>query len=336
MAIKLCYMLALRRLQVLSEVARQGSLAAAAKALSYTPSAISQQIGALEREVGVGLVDRGARGAALTDAGRLLVGYADQILGLLTVAEEELQAMLGLRAGRLRLGAFSTAGAILVPRAVKAFRDRYPDVEVRLIELDPEESLQQLRQREIDLALVYQFPVEELPLSEVQFIPVLDDRLNIALPLGHSFASRKRVKLADLAGESWIQGVYRGSTVSVVPAACRAAGFEPNIVFRSDDHMAVQGSVAAGLGVAVVPQLTVATARSDIVIRPLEVEGDLLTRLISVALPTSPFRAPAVTAMLEIIKRVCDRLAVERPPKTHDPVQAGRQRSRRPSSAVRG
>jgi LysR substrate binding domain-containing protein len=115
----------------------------------------------------------------------------DQILGLLTVAEQELQAMLGLRAGRLRLGAFSTAGAVLVPRAVKAFRDRYPDVEVRLIELDPEGSLQQLRLREIDLALVYQFPVEELPLSEVEYITVLDDRLK------HRAAARPSFRLAQ-------------------------------------------------------------------------------------------------------------------------------------------
>src|SRR6266536_136099 len=176
-------MLGLRRLQVLREVARHRSLAAAAKSLSYTPSAISQQISALEREVGVGLVDRSARGAVLTDAGRLLVGYADQILGLLNVAEEELQAMLGLRAGRLRFGAFSTAGAVLVPRAIKAFRDRHPDVEVRLVELAPEESVQQLRVHEIDLALIYQFPVEDLPLDGLEYVPVLDDRLNIALPV---------------------------------------------------------------------------------------------------------------------------------------------------------
>jgi molybdate transport repressor ModE-like protein len=300
-------MLDVRRLQVLREVARCGSLSAAAKALAYTPSAISQQISTLEQEVGVGLVERGARGAILTDAGRMLVRYADDILGRINAAEEELRALAGLQAGRLRLGAFATAGAVLVPRAVKAFRERHPAVEASLVELDPDEATKQLVVRELDLALVYAFPVvEDLPSEGFEYIHLLDDRLYIALPENHGLVRRKRVRLSELAQESWIQGVHRGSTVAVVPAACRAAGFEPRIVFRSDDHMAVQGFVAAGLGVAVVPQIALATARRDIAIRQLEVAGDLLTRQVGVALPVSAYRAPAVEAMVEILKEVCD------------------------------
>src|SRR5918999_593542 len=116
-------MLDVRRLEVLCAVARHRSLSAAAASLSYTPSAVSQQIAALEREVGVGLVERGPRGALLTEAGRALVGHANEILGRIADAHEELQAMVGLQTGRLRLGAFSTAGAVLVPRAVVAFRE---------------------------------------------------------------------------------------------------------------------------------------------------------------------------------------------------------------------
>ena len=300
------FILDVRRLQVLREVGRHRSLSAAAEALAYTPSAISQQIAALEREVGVGLVERNARGAVLTDAGRTLVRHADEILGRLVAAQEELQAMVGLKAGRLRLGAFSTAGAVLVPRAVVAFRARHPGIEATLVELDPDEAVSELRAREIDLALVYEFPVVPgPPLDDLEYVHLLDDRLNIALPEGHRLASRKRVRLADLADEPWVQGVHRGSTVAVLPAACRAAGFEPKIVFRSDDHMAVQGFVAAGLGVAVVPQLTVPTARADIVIRPLEVEGDLLTRQVGVAMPAGPSRPPAVAAMVVILDGVC-------------------------------
>jgi DNA-binding transcriptional LysR family regulator len=305
-------MLQLRRLQVLREVGRHRSLSAAAEALAYTPSAVSQQVAALEREVGVGLVDRGARGAALTDAGRALVRHTDEILGRLAAAEEELQAMAGLKAGSLRLGVFSTAGAILVPRAVVAFRARHPAIEATLVELDPEEAVAELRARAIDIALVYEFPVVPgPPLEGVEYVRLLDDRLNIALPEDHRLVRRRRVSLADLAEEPWVQGVYRGSTVAVLPAACRAAGFEPKIVFRSDDHMAVQGFVAAGLGVAVVPQLAVATARADIVIRPLEVEGDLLTRTVGVAMPAGHYRPPAVTAMVAILEDVCADLAME-------------------------
>jgi DNA-binding transcriptional LysR family regulator len=297
-------MLDVTRLRVLREVARHRSFSAAAGALSYTPSAVSQQIRALEREVGVGLVERGARGATLTDAGRLLVRHADEIVGRLAAAEEELQAVVGLRTGRLRLGAFATASAALVPRAITAFRQCHPDVEVSLTEVDPGEATVKLRAYEIDLALIYEFPLEPAAdLDDLEYEPLLNDRLNIALPAAHRLASRKRIKLRGLAGEPWIQGVYRGVTASVLPAACRAAGFEPRIVFRSDDHMAVQGSVAAGLGVAVVPQMTVSTARRDIVLVPLEVEGDLLTRKVGITTRRQSYRPPAVAAMVEILKQ---------------------------------
>jgi DNA-binding transcriptional LysR family regulator len=305
-------MLDVRRLQVLREVARHQSLSAAAVSLSYTPSAVSQQIAALEREVGIGLVERNARGAVLTEAGRRLLRHADEIVGQIAAAEEELRAMVGLEAGRLRLGAFSTAGAVVVPRAVKAFRDRHPGVDVALVELDPEEAVAQLRAREVDLALVYEFPVVPgPPLDGLEHVHLFDDPLYIALPEGHRLARRRRVRVAELADEPWIQGVHRGSTVAVLPAACRAAGFEPNIVFRSDDHMAVQGFVAAGLGVAVVPQIATPMARRDITIRPLEIEGDLLTRHVSAAMPAGPYRPPAASAMVEVLAEVCGGIGAE-------------------------
>jgi DNA-binding transcriptional LysR family regulator len=305
-------MLDLRRLHMLREIARHRSLSAAAASLAYTPSAVSQQVAALEREVGVSLVERGPRGAVLTEAGRLLVRHADAILGRVNAAEEELRALAGLQTGHLRVGAFTTAGAVLVPRAVKAFRDRHPGVDVELTEIDPEEAMIRLSSRELDLALVYAFPVvEDLPRDGFEYVHLLDDRLYVALPESHRLAGRRRLKLKELAREAWIQGVHRGSTVAVVPAACRAAGFEPRIVFRSDDHMAVQGFVAAGLGIAVVPQLALATARRDIVIRALEVEGDLLTRQVGVAMAAATYRPPGVAAMVAILGDVCRGLADE-------------------------
>jgi DNA-binding transcriptional LysR family regulator len=300
-------MLDVRRLHVLREVARNPSLSAAAQALAYTPSAVSQQIAALEREVGVGLVERGARGASLTDAGWVLLRHADEIFGRIAAAEEELKAIVGLETGRLRLGAFSTAGAVLVTYAVKAFRDRHPGVEVTLAELDPDEAVAKLRAREIDLALVYEFPIVAGPsLDGLEYVHLLDDPLYVALPEGHRLARRKRLRLAELADEAWIQGVYRGSTVGVLPEACRANGFEARIVFRSDDHMAVQGFVAAGLGIALVPQLTLTTARPDITIRPLE--GDLLKRSVGAAMPAGAYRPPPVAAMVETLQEVSGRL----------------------------
>jgi molybdate transport repressor ModE-like protein len=299
-----------RRLRVLREVARQGSLSQAATVLSYTPSAVSQQIATLEREVGASLVERGPRGAVLTDAGERLVRHAEEILDRLAAAEEEMRLMVGLELGRLRLGAFSTAGASLVPQAVVAFRNSHPNVEVTLAELDPEEAVAELASHDLDLALIYEFPGVEGPsLERLERFDLLDDPLYIVLPCAHRLASQRSVRLADLSQEHWIQGVRRGSTLAVLPAACRAAGFEPNVVFRTDDHMAVQGFVAAGLGIAVIPRLTLATARRDIVVRPLISEGDLLTRQVAAAMPIRVFQPPPARAMVEVLTAVCRELA---------------------------
>jgi DNA-binding transcriptional LysR family regulator len=166
-----------------------------------------------------------------------------------------------------------------------------------------------LRAGELDLALVYQFPIiEALVLDGVDCVHLLDDRLYVALPRDHRLARRRRIKLRELADDAWIQGVHRGSTVAVLPSACRAAGFEPKIVFRSDDHMAVEGFVAAGLGVALVPGIALATARRDIAIRPLEVDGDLLTRQVGAATPPGSYRPPAVAAMIDVLQRVGRRV----------------------------
>jgi DNA-binding transcriptional LysR family regulator len=324
-------MLDVRRLRVLREVARQGSFTAAAAALSYTPSAVSQQIAALEREAGATLVERGPRGVTLTEPGRVLAAGADQILGRLAAAELELQALAGVRAGLLRLGWFATAGATLMPRAIAAFQRRHPAVELDLFQGDPNECVPRLRARELELALVYEFELEPPLASDLEQVDLVDDPLNIGLPAGHPLAGRQRVRLGELAGERWIQGVRQGSTVEVLPRACRLAGFEPAVAFRTDDRIAVEGLVAAGVGVALIPQLTLPTARPDIVVRPLEATG--LSRRVRAALPRGAYRPPAATAMLQVLPEVCQGLVADaarrlgrpdrRPPRGPDPLAAG-------------
>jgi DNA-binding transcriptional LysR family regulator len=302
-------MLDVRRLRVLLEVARHGSLTAAARTLSYTPSAVSQQIAALEREAGTTLVERGPRGVVLTEPGRVLAKEADEILGRLATAELELQALAGLRAGLLRLGWFATAGATLMPRAIAAFQRRFPSVELDLLEGDPDECIPRLRARELELALIYEFDREPPVAADLEQVPLVEDPLNIGLPAGHPLGSRRRIRLADLAGERWIQGVRHGSTVEVLPRACRLAGFEPRIAFCTDDRIAVEGLVAAGVGVALIPQLTLPTVRPDIVVRPLQAKG--LSRQVRAALPPGAYRPPAAMAMLEVLREVCDRLVAD-------------------------
>jgi DNA-binding transcriptional LysR family regulator len=302
-------MLDVRRLRVLLEVARHGSFTAAARSLSYTPSAVSQQVAALEREAGATLVERSSRGVALTEPGRVLAREADEILGRLASAELELQALAGLRAGLLRLGWFATAGATLMPHAIAAFQRRHPAVELDLFEGDPDRCVPRLRARELELALVYQFELEPPVAPDLEQVPLVDDPIHIGLPADHRLVSRQRVRLADLAGEGWIQGVRHGSTLEVLPRACRLVGFEPRIAFRSDDRSAVEGLVAAGVGVALIPQLTLPAARADIAVRPLEAKG--LSRQVRAALPPVVYRPPAATAMLEVLREVCERLVAD-------------------------
>src|ERR671930_970329 len=199
-------MLDVRRLRVLREVAARGSFSAAADALAYTQSAISQQIAALEREAGTKLVDRSARGVRLTDAGRALVDHADIILARLADAEAELEAIAGLRGGRLRLAAFPSAGASIMPEAIARFRARHPAVELTLEPAEPGPAIAKLRGGEVDVALDITVAFRPPPDDGVDRVHLLDDPMYVALPQGHPAAGKRNLKLEDLAEESWILG----------------------------------------------------------------------------------------------------------------------------------
>src|SRR5215212_907163 len=191
-------MLDVRRLRVLREVAQRGSFSAAAEALSFTQSAVSQQIAALERESGAKLIERNPRGIRLTDAGRALVEHADAVLARIEDAEEELAAIAGLRGGRLRMATFQSAGATLVPRAVGEFHRRHPEVDLT-VRQDDFTADQQLATGEVDLAIVMDF--EDMPKVEPQLelTHLLDDPYDVVLPRDHRLAERAKVDLADLA-----------------------------------------------------------------------------------------------------------------------------------------
>src|ERR671930_2089904 len=189
-------MLDVRRMRVLREVAEQGSFSAAAVALSFTQSAFSQHVAALERETGTRLVERGPRGVRLTDAGQALVCHADAIIARIECAEEELAAIAGLREGRLRLASFQSAGATLVPRAIAAFRERHPGVELAMIEAEPEEATEHLQSGDIDLALVYDYePVRSMLDGELELTLLLEDPYDVIVPKGHPLAGRKGLRL---------------------------------------------------------------------------------------------------------------------------------------------
>jgi len=286
------------RLRVLREVAQRGSFSAAADALAYTQSAVSQQIAALEREAGTQLVERNARGVRLTDAGRALVAHADVILARLADAEDELAQIAGGYAGRLRLAAFPSACATLMPVAIAAFRERHPGVELSLVPSEPPEALGMLLGGEVDIALTIDGPPVRQD-RRVETTHLLDDPMYVALPVGHPLA-KKRFRLGDLADEEWMVGP--GETcpdVAVFTRACREAGFEPRIAFESDDYLAIQGFVASGMGLSFIPDLALVAVRDDVVIRSLGARPPV--RRIGAAVAADAYRSPAKTAMVEVL-----------------------------------
>jgi DNA-binding transcriptional LysR family regulator len=293
-------MLDVKRMRVLREVAQRGSFSAAAESLSYTQSAISQQIAALEREAGTTLVERNARGVRLTDAGRALVTHADAILARLADAEAELEAISGLRAGRVRLGSFPSAGATLMPKAIAAFREAHPGVEVQLHPAEPDDGLALLRAGELDIALTIVTTWDDAcAIREgVELTHILDDPMYAAVPDSHPMARKRNLRLRDLADEQWILG-STGSCpdTSIFLRECERAGFEPKISFHSDDYFAIQGFVAAGMGVSFIPDLALVALRDDITIRAIGSRPP--ARRIMAATLQDSWASPAKAAMLE-------------------------------------
>jgi DNA-binding transcriptional LysR family regulator len=304
-------MLDVKQLRVLRAVAEHGSFSAAAEALSYTQPAISQQVAALERQTGTTLVDRTSRGVRLTDSGLALVDHAEVVLARLAAAEAELEAMAGIRGGRVRLASFPTAGASLLPPAVALFTERHPDVELTFVEREPEEAAQMLRAAELEVAIVFEYAEYDQPELEhfyegIELQRLVDDPMYLALPLGHPAARKPRVRLQDLSDETWIQESGNHSWCGRFhETACLAAGFKPNVGFRSDDYNVVQGLVAAGVGISLLPGLSLTNVRDDIVVRSLGRKPP--TRRIAAATLAGRYRSPATEAMLDILEEVAAR-----------------------------
>ncbi len=305
-------MLDVRRLKVLREVAARGSFSAAADALSYTQSAVSQQIAALEREAGTRLVDRSARGVTLTEAGRALVVHADAILGRLADAEAELDAIAGLRGGRLRLTTFATAGATIMPRVIVEFRRRHPGVELSLTPEEPYDGTTILRAGDADIALTIATTFEPHQQDDdVDLVHLLDDPMYLMLAADHPLAGRSRLRLADLAEEDWILGASRTCPdARILVHACRQAGFEPRISFHSDDYLAIQGFVAAGFGISFIPDLALVAVRDDVVVRSLGARPPM--RRVYAATLTGSWASPAKQAMMEVMREVSGEFAAGR------------------------
>ena len=301
----------MRRLRVLQEVARCGSLSAAATALNYTTSAVSQQITALERDIGTALLVRGPSGARPTPAGTRLLEHAAVILRAVADAEQDLRRLAGASPDLIRVASFTSAAAVILPRALARFRSRYPRTEIQLIEADPDDGVALLSTGGADAAIITEVPGERSQYADVVAVPVYDDEFHVVLPAGHRLAESVEVPLPALAAEQWVVSSATGACpdTRVFHNACRHAGFAPSVTFRAEDYSTVQGLVAANIGVSLVPSLAASGARTDVAVR--RVAGPRPVRRIAIATAAAPETGTALAALIALVQAVGARLTAD-------------------------
>ncbi|MFF0466923.1 LysR family transcriptional regulator [Micromonospora zamorensis] len=290
----------LNALQVFRAVAEHGSITAAARSLRYTQSAVSRQIAALEAETGSPLLDRLPRGVALTEQGRCLLGHAEAVLDRLDTARRDLAALRDLSAGRLRVGAFPTAVAALVPRALASFRSEHPEVALSLVEGLTPGLLERLVAGDADVAVVSAASDKPLDGDQFDLHHLVDETLLVAVPRTHRLAHRRTIRLRDLADESFIAG--SATAEETLLRATLPAGFRPRIDIVAAEWTGKLGCVAAGLGVALVPALAVRAAPSDLNLLRLHPD-DVSVRRIFAATVAGRSRPPAVRRFLTHLHR---------------------------------
>ncbi|MFD4138779.1 LysR family transcriptional regulator [Streptomyces sp. NPDC058572] len=299
-------MIEARHLRVLRAVAATGSFSAAARELGCTQPAVSQQMKALETSAGTPLLIRTGREMRLTQAGEALVRHAAGILAGLTAAEEEIAAIAGLRAGRVRLVSFPSGSSTLVPTALAALRAAHPGTRVSLVDAEPPRSVEMLRDGDCDVALAFRYGEAagaDAEWADLVVRPLLSDRLVGLVPEGHRLAEADTVAIGDLADEPWIAGCPRCRRQLV--DVCEAAGFTPRIDFATDDYPAVAGLVGAGLGVAVLPELAIESVRPRGA-RTVTLEPAVAREIVALTLADLA-QVPAVAATLAELTRAAAR-----------------------------
>jgi DNA-binding transcriptional LysR family regulator len=303
----------LRHLAALQALGDELSFGGAARRLGYTQSAISQQIAALERAVGERLVERpgGPRPVALTEAGRLLVGHADAIVARLQAAQADMAALSEGAAGTLRVGSFQSVGARVLPAVMSRFTHDWPDIEIELHESAHDDELATWVERgQLDLAFVM-LPIDGETVETAQLL--VDPYVLVVRPdsplLRHAAGVGGRPPtLREIAAERLI-GFRDCRSTGIVEAQLRASGREPNFVFRSDDNGTLQGLASAGVGVAIMPRLTVEP--SDETVRLIDIGTRMAPRLIGLAWHRDRYQSPSARAFVETARAVCAEL--ERP-----------------------
>lgn len=291
-----------KRLLIFGTVARAGSLAAAARELGWTQPAVSQHVRALERELRMPLIVRGARGTVPTEAGLVLLGHADAIAARLRAADAEVLALAETSAGSVRLAVFPTAGATIVPAAMAVLARDSPGLEVRLTDAEPPQALSLLRSGDVDAALLFRYDDEPGqsggPSGPLVEHPLGEDAIRLVLPAGHRLMARRQIRLAELAGERWVGGCVQCREHLL--RVCARAGFVPDVRHNTDDYVIVQSLVAQGLAVALLPELALRSVRH----RGVEVHDSVVgagTRRIALTHHLDAAGIPALRALLKAL-----------------------------------
>jgi DNA-binding transcriptional LysR family regulator len=305
-------MLDLRRLRLLHELHRRGTVGAVADALSYSPSTVSQQLRVLEREAGLELFEPAGRRVRLTDAALVLVGHAEQLLAGVERAEADLAAAAaGAVAGVVRVGSFQTASLYLLLPAMEALRTTHPGVQVRLIESETEPALEALPSHGLDFVLADEWAGAPRPARpgidrEDLFVePVL-----VALPDGHPAAAHDIVELPMLAEAAWVTGYAGGGMEALVRRLCAEAGFEPLVRHQTNELSMLLALVAGGHAVTMLPEIAFAGGHEGVAVRPIR--GVEVDRTVFTAARTGADRRPALAAVRAAVRAAISGLPSSR------------------------
>lgn len=292
-------MLDLNRLKALHAVHVYGSVGAAADALMVTPSAVSQQIAKLEREIGATLMERNGRGIKLTDAAGLLAEHAERILALVETAEADFEALRGEVVGRLNVAAFPTSARGLMPQALTMLRERHPDLQVHLFEREPERQLREVVRGELDLVVVQDWLNRPMAMPEgLSRKTLIDDIADVVLPADHPLAGRRELELAELQGERWISSSPGTICHDWLVFTLRSAEIEPEILCSADEYPTQLALVAAGLGCAIIPRLGRDCVPDGVRVVPILPRQ---TRRIYALWRTDAARRPAIRAAVDAL-----------------------------------
>ncbi|HEV2753452.1 MAG TPA: LysR family transcriptional regulator [Solirubrobacteraceae bacterium] len=290
-------MLDLRRLRTLREVVDRRSFSAAARALDYTQSSVSEQVATLERELGVSLIERSGRPLRPTAAGEIVLAHAAELLGRAAWAERELAMLARGEAGPLGLCGFFTAWATFMPAAVAAFSGAHPAVKLDLHQHEPAPALSGVRARDLDVAVVYRFAAEGD--GDLTWTRLLDDPYAVVLPAGDPLAEHENLSLAELEQRRWVCPPADHDYTKVLRGLCREhGGFEPDVGYETGDIAMVQPLVAAGLAVGVMPLLALWPRHEGVAVRPLR-KTPLARSVWAVRPAQRP--APAAGAMVDAL-----------------------------------